>query len=146
MNYYEELLKSNYLPKRIHKSNQSINNNSNDSDSDSDVIQEELEQPHNAASMISLFSLFCKVNLKSVFPNLYMALKIAVTLPVSSTTTERSFSKMKLIKTRLRSTMGNNRLEGLMRMSCKFDMDIDYDEVIHTFSSFSSKLQNALHH
>jgi len=146
INYYEELLKSNYLPNCIHKSNQSTNNNSNDSDSDSDVVHEEQEQPHNAASMVSLFSLFCKVNLKSVFPNLYMALKIAVTLPVSGTTTERSFSKMKLIKTRLRSTMGNDRLEGLMRMSCEFDMDIDYDEVIDTFSSFSSKLQNALHH
>jgi len=86
VNYYEELLKSNYLPKRIHKSNQSANDNFNDSeyaDSDSNVVHEKLEQPHNAASMVSLFSLFCNANLKSVFSNLFMALKIAVTLPVS---------------------------------------------------------------
>jgi len=124
VNYYEELLKSNYLPNRIHRSNQLTNNTSNDSDSNSDVVHEEQEPPYNAASMVSLFTLFCKAKLKSVFPNLYMALKIAVSLPVSSTTTERSFSKMKLIKTRLRSTMGSDRLEGLMRMSCEFDIDI----------------------
>lgn len=145
VNYYEELLKSNHLPNRIHKSYQFTNNTSNDSDSDSDIVYEELRQPYNAASMVPLFSLFCKAKLKSVFPNMNMALKIAVTLPVS-TTTERSYSKMKLIKTRLRSTMGANQLDGLMRMSCEFDIDIDYNEVIDIFSSFSSKLQNALNY
>jgi hypothetical protein len=32
VNYYEELLKSNYFPNRIHKSSQFTNNTSNDSD------------------------------------------------------------------------------------------------------------------
>lgn len=152
VNYYEELLKSKQLPNQMHlKKGTNFHPNdsdlSNDSDSDSDIDDDfsyEVQEPHNSRSMVSLFSLFCTAKLQTVFPNLYMAIKIAVTLPVSSTTTERSFSKLKLIKTRLRSTMGANRLEGLMRMSCEFDIDIDYEEVINTFSSFSPKLQNAL--
>lgn len=71
----------------------------NHSEDDSTIMDEELEQSYNGANFVStLFSLFCKAKLKSVIPNLYMGLKVAVTLPVSSTTTECSFSKMKLIK------------------------------------------------
>src|SRR5258705_3605075 len=47
------------------------------------------------------------------FPNVYIALRIALTLPVSVASGERSFSKMKLIKNYLRSTMSQERLVGL---------------------------------
>jgi len=43
--------------------------------------------------------------------------KIALTLPVGSETTERSFSKLKIIKNRLRSSMAEERLKNLMKMS-----------------------------
>jgi len=48
-----------------------------------------------------------------------MLLKIGVTLPVSSGSPERTFSKLKLVKTRLRSTMGENRLEDLLSITCE---------------------------
>ena len=45
-------------------------------------------------------------DLQEVYPNLWIALRIALTLPVTVASAERSFSKLKLIKTYLRSTMG----------------------------------------
>ncbi|KAG6927186.1 hypothetical protein G0U57_010358, partial [Chelydra serpentina] len=41
----------------------------------------------------------------TLFPNAFVALHILVTLPVTVASGERSFSKLKLIKTHLRSTM-----------------------------------------
>lgn len=75
------------------------------------------------------FKVFCAANMKTVFPNLYIALKITVTLPVSSASTERSFSRLKLLKTRLRTSISQNRLENLLIISCENDIEVDKDEV-----------------
>jgi len=83
--------------------------------------------------------------LHTLFPNMYIILKLALTLPVGSVSTERSFSKLKLIKTRLLSTMGNDRLEGLIIMSCESDININYEEVIENFIKTSPYLFKALH-
>lgn len=64
----------------------------------------------NVGSMGKLFKLFCASQLKTVFPNLNTLLHIAVTLPVSSCSVERCFSKLKLVKTKLRTTMKEERL------------------------------------
>ena len=50
------------------------------------------------------------------FPNLHVLLQVALTLPITSCESERSFSQLKLIKTSHRSTMTNNRLSGLALM------------------------------
>ncbi|XP_022178701.1 uncharacterized protein LOC111039468 [Myzus persicae] len=42
---------------------------------------------------------------KSVFPNLYKLLQVAITIPISSATCERSFSAMRKVKTWLRTSM-----------------------------------------
>lgn len=69
------------------------------------------------------------MNIKSEFEHLYTIIKISLTLPTSSCTVERSFSKLKIIKSRLRSTMGQNRLENLMIISCEQDINIDVSKV-----------------
>ena len=51
-----------------------------------------------------------KNNLINVFPNLIIALRIYLTLPVPVAEGERSFSKLKIIKNYLRSTMSQERL------------------------------------
>lgn len=51
---------------------------------------------------------------------------------------------MKLIKTRLRSTMGQGRLESLLLLSCERDIPIDINIVIDKFSQSSDLLKNAL--
>ena len=50
------------------------------------------------------------------FPNISVLLKLALTLPITSCESERSFSQLKLIKTYLRSTMTDTRLNGLAIM------------------------------
>ncbi|XP_047123056.1 uncharacterized protein LOC124806323 [Hydra vulgaris] len=55
-------------------------------------------------------------------PNLSILYKIFLTLPVTSANAERSFSKLKIIKNYLRSTMKNKRLSGLALISIERDL------------------------
>ena len=55
------------------------------------------------------------------FPNLHVLLRVALTLPITSCESERSFSQLKLIKTSHRSTMSNSRLSGLALMKINRD-------------------------
>jgi len=106
------------------------------------------EQPHkeenNFASTQKLFKMFCIANLGSVFPILYYVLKLSVTLPVSSCSVERCFSKLKLIKTRLRTTMLQDRLEDLIRISCENDIEPDFENIIKIFAAKSTVLTKSL--
>lgn len=101
-------------------------------------------QNQNLGSIKTIFELFSLNNLKTEFPNLHAVLKISITLPVSSASCERSFSKLKLIKTRLRSTMGQESLEELMIISSEIDIPINYDEIIKKFASNSDLLMKDL--
>ena len=47
------------------------------------------------------------------YQNLYQAVQVALTIAVTSAECERSFSSLKRIKTRLRMTMGEERLSDL---------------------------------
>ena len=55
------------------------------------------------------------------------------TLPVTSCSSERSFSALKQIKTSLRSSMGNERLTALTLLYIHRDVEIDIEEVIVEF-------------
>uniref|UniRef100_A0A667XPW6 TTF-type domain-containing protein n=1 Tax=Myripristis murdjan TaxID=586833 RepID=A0A667XPW6_9TELE len=76
-------------------------------------------------------------NLQEVYPNLWVALRISLTLPVTVASAERSFSKLKLIKTYLRSTMGQERLSGLAVISINAEVahSLSYDDLISDFAS-----------
>ena len=60
-------------------------------------------------------------------PNLYIAFRILITVPVSVAAGERSFSKLKLIKTYLRSTMNQERLTGLLSIEQGVASSLSYD-------------------
>jgi hypothetical protein len=68
-------------------------------------------RPLDALKYLAKFSLF------DVFPNLWIALRILLALPVSVASCELSFSRLKLIKNYLRSTVGQNRLNELGLLS-----------------------------
>jgi hypothetical protein len=53
------------------------------------------------------------------FPNACIAYRILLTIPIKVASTERSFSKLKLIKSYLRSTISQDRLNGLAILSIK---------------------------
>ncbi|XP_060866715.1 zinc finger MYM-type protein 1-like [Metopolophium dirhodum] len=50
---------------------------------------------------------------KTVYPNLFKLLQVALVLPISSASCERSFSAMRRIKSWTRTTMGQERLSDL---------------------------------
>lgn len=140
---FEKLVK---LPEKLHQLDNNftdvLNSDDNDNQNTDEDSSEEDEKPQDTIHM--LFEVCNRSELKNIFPSLYTALCISLTLPVSSASSERAFSKLKLIKTRLRSTMCEERLESLMMISCEKDIPIDTDEVIKCFSSYSPVLLKLL--
>lgn len=73
-----------------------------------------------------------------IFPNIYIILKLCATLPVDVATAERSFSTLKRIKTYLRNSTGEHRLNGLASLSIHRDIEVSVHEVISKFSMIVS--------
>lgn len=67
-------------------------------------------------------------------PNVALLLRLYGTLPVSNATVERSFSKLKLLKSDLRTTMEEERLSGLALLSVHRQIEVDPDKVMDVFS------------
>ncbi|XP_050902206.1 uncharacterized protein LOC127112057 [Lathyrus oleraceus] len=71
------------------------------------------------------------------FPNTVIAYRILLTIPVTVASAERSFSKLKLLKTYLRSTMSQERLNGLVLIAIENDIleTIKYEDLVDYFAS-----------
>ena len=69
-----------------------------------------------------MYKLIIDKQLKASFPNVEVALRMYLVLMVTNCSAERSFSKLKIIKNRLRTTMGNERLSHLALMSIEHDV------------------------
>jgi hypothetical protein len=79
------------------------------------------------------------------YPTLYMAYKFAMTLSCSQVQCERAFSKLRLIKDRLRANLGQSRLEHLMIVSMEKDLlPSDFTEILDTFARSSKELSRLL--
>jgi len=68
------------------------------------------------------------------FPNIYRLLVICLTLPVTSATVERSNSALALIKTDLRSTMTQDRLNDLLLLFVHKDISIQPLDIVDRFA------------
>ena len=68
------------------------------------------------------------------YPNLHCCLKILGTIPVTTCECERSISSLRRLKTYLRSTMGEERLNGLAAMHVHKDINMDLDMIIGDFA------------
>lgn len=75
------------------------------------------------------------------YPNAWIAYRILLTIHVTVAHAERSFSKLALIKSYLRSTMSQERLSGLAMLSIEKDMvaKLDYTNLINTFASKNAR-------
>ncbi|XP_050876930.1 uncharacterized protein LOC127080662 [Lathyrus oleraceus] len=71
------------------------------------------------------------------FPNTVIAYRILLTIPVTVASAERSFSKLKLLKTYLRSTMSQERLNGLALIAIENDIleTLKYEDLVDDFAS-----------
>lgn len=81
----------------------------------------------------SMLEVFKENNANVIFPTLFKLIKIYATLPVSTATVERSFSKLKLVKSRLRNQCGQERLSDLLLLAIEKDIGIDKEEVLKIF-------------
>ena len=81
---------------------------------------------------------------EDVFPNLRVALQLLLTIAVSVATCERSFSKLKIILSYLRASMGQDRLSNLALMSVERETleKIDFDDVINKFAAAKARKIN----
>ena len=90
-------------------------------------------------NLMSTLNCIKENNVHLVFPVMYELLKIFATLPVTTASVERSFSKLKLIKNRLRSLCGEERLFVVMLLSIEKDIPIDNEEVINIFKLIANR-------
>ena len=75
------------------------------------------------------------------YPNVSGTYRILLTIPMIVASAERSFSKLKLLKNGLRSTMLQERLNGLALCSIEKDIldKIDLDIVLEDFASRNAR-------
>ncbi|GKB68411.1 zinc finger MYM-type protein 1-like protein [Tanacetum coccineum] len=75
------------------------------------------------------------------FPNAMIAYRVLLTIPVTVASAERSFSKLKLLKSYLRSTMSQDRLNGLALIAIENDLldSVDYEDLIKNFASKNAR-------
>ena len=83
------------------------------------------------------YQLLFEKDLLAAFPNVEIALRMYLVLMVSNCSGERSFSKMKIIKNILRTTMNQDRLSWLTLLSIEYDLlrKLDFKETVESFAS-----------
>jgi len=89
----------------------------------------------------SLATLLYTEDLHSTFPNAAIAIRMYMSLMVSNCSGERSFSKMALIKNKLRSTMSDKRLTALELLSIENDVldSVSFTDVMEQFAAAKSR-------
>ena len=96
------------------------------------------EEFRNIASAVSLFKFIKDNNLQDTFSEVTRLLEILITIPMTSSEAERCFSTLKRIKTFLRNSMSQERLNALAMLSIERDLineirDFNY-QVIDKFA------------
>lgn len=71
---------------------------------------------------------------KDIYPNVHQQIKILLTIPVTTAEVERGNSKLKLLKTRLRSVMGEERLSSLALLYIHNNFEFNYREIVERFA------------
>ncbi|KAI4892093.1 hypothetical protein NFI96_003229 [Prochilodus magdalenae] len=91
---------------------------------------------HVATCPFDMLNYIYSEKLLDLYSNLSIALRLLLTLPVSVASGERSFSALKLIKTYMRSTMGQERLTGLALMSIEREVcrSLDMEDIVVAFA------------
>ena len=88
-----------------------------DTESEWKLFRRLMHLHHKKSSLQQVLSaLLSSTTIATSFPNLAKLAAILIVLPVTTATVERTFSSMKLIKTRLRNRMGESTLEHTMRI------------------------------
>ena len=111
---------------------------------DSSLSDELIQFKHfvqHETSPVQLLQALDRHGLKTTFPNVYVALRLFLTLPVSNCEGERSFSVLKRVKNELRTTMSQTRLSALSLLAIEHELvsGLDFEDVIHQFAQSKSR-------
>lgn len=120
------------------------------SDIDADDLCHELKTLGNITknekinNVEDVLNFIAKMKLNDALPNAVTAYQILLTLPITVATGERSFSKLKIIKNYLRSSMHEERLNGLAIISIEKDLanSLNYNDIIDKFAAAKARRSN----
>ncbi|KAF0769725.1 Uncharacterized protein FWK35_00022169 [Aphis craccivora] len=125
-----------------------LSENENVSNSDIDAIEmtdelvaiSELLKPNSTPLEVLQFI----VNNNNFVPNVAVALRIILTMPVSVASGERSFSKLKIIKNYLRSSMNQERLSDLATISIEKEVieNLEFKNLLIDFAQEKARKIN----
>ena len=98
-----------------------------------------LTKAENKWAAFDFLSFIVKWDFVDSLPIPTLSLRLFLTICVSVTSCEGDFSKLKLIKNYLRSTMGRSRLTDLAILAIESELakDTDFDEVIRDFAEIN---------
>nr|XP_011468653.1 PREDICTED: zinc finger MYM-type protein 1-like [Fragaria vesca subsp. vesca] len=101
-----------------------------------ELLQKNLPNEHDTASAILNF-----LKRANCYPTSCLAYRILLTIPVTVASAERSFSKLKILKSYLRSAMSQERLNALALISIEHEFleKLDYERLIDDFASKSAR-------
>jgi hypothetical protein len=102
------------------------------------ILREVIQTEENKNTPVDILNYIKKLE---SFLNACIADKILLIIPITVVSAERTFSKLKLIKSYLRLTMSHERLSGLTILSIEKNMlkKIDYKSLINNFASKKAK-------
>ena len=90
---------------------------------------------------MDLLKLIISSKIMSSVPELATACVLFATIPVTVASAERSFSKMKLIKTYLRSSISQERLDGLALLAIENEgaKQLNIDDLLDKFANTKAR-------
>ena len=96
------------------------------------------------AKKLASFLIVENASLATTYPDVCMAYMMYKAVPPTVAKTERSFSKLKLIKSFLRSSMSQERLSGLPLLLIEYEQtqNLDFRKVIQQFASAKTRRKN----
>lgn len=92
-------------------------------------------------SSLEVLNYIFSADLQQIFPNSVIAIKILNTLPITVASGERSFSKLKIIKNYLRTSMSQERLVGLSILSIEKELvdDLEFEDILEEFAKLKAR-------
>lgn len=101
------------------------------------ILNKSINKENNNFNTLELSKKFIEEKQNIFYPEIFKVFKIYLSIPISSSEAERSFSCLKRIKTWLRNTTGQSRLSSLAILNIESQAlrNIDLDKVVEDFGS-----------
>ena len=107
---------------------------------------EDLEASIGKMPLSEMYRKLCEPGYAYQFPNILVLLEIAILCPVGNATVERLFSFMKIVKTRMRNSLGDQVLDSLLRIKTESKEELtdeDLEELVDMFKQYLISLSKS---